>query len=107
MLPSGSLICSNRPGQIGFINDNADGDDDDDDDNNDGDDNDDNDDGDDDDVLWMARRRGRKIAGEDALCGWWGLFPMIKMIKMRILKMIIKMIKMRILKIMIMMIKVN
>ena len=43
----------------------------------------DNDDGDDDDVLWMARRRGRKIAGEDAVCGWWGLFPMITMIKMR------------------------
>ena len=52
-----------RAGQIGLIND--------------------NDDGDDDDVLWMARRRGRKIAGEDALRGWWGLFPMITMIKMR------------------------
>ena len=59
-----------RAGQIGLINDNDDGDDDD-------------DDGDDDDVLWMARRRGRKIAGEDALRGWWGLFPMITMIKMR------------------------
>ena len=64
MLPSGSWLCSNRPaGQIGLIND--------------------NDDGDDDDVLRMARRRGWKIAGEDALCGWWGLFPMITMIKMR------------------------
>ena len=39
MLPSGSWICSNRPGQIGLTNDNDDGDDDD----------------DDDDVLWIMK----------------------------------------------------